>query len=91
MCPHRATLIGFVESGFVSRSSTGPVPVTLGREGHLQGFPVLLFVLTNVAILVMVSIVLAVLGSLGVLDMAGGQGSLLILCAVWGFGAAVDH
>jgi heat shock protein HtpX len=49
---------------------------------------VLLFVMTNVAILVMVSIVLAVLGSLGVLDMAGGQGGLLILCAVWGFGAA---
>src|SRR5512137_219709 len=40
------TLIGFVEAGFVSRSAAGPVPVTLGREGHLQGFPVLLFVLT---------------------------------------------
>jgi len=49
---------------------------------------VLLFVLTNAAILVMVSVVLAILGSLGVLDMAGGHGSLLILCAVWGFGAA---
>jgi heat shock protein HtpX len=49
---------------------------------------VLLFVLTNVAILVMVSFVLAVLGSLGVLDMAGGQGSLLVVCAVWGFGAS---
>ncbi|MGA8893401.1 MAG: NCS2 family permease [Anaeromyxobacteraceae bacterium] len=40
------TLIGFVESGFVSRSAAGPVPVTLGREGRLQGFPMLLFVLT---------------------------------------------
>jgi AGZA family xanthine/uracil permease-like MFS transporter len=40
------TIIGFVEAGFVSRSSTGPVPVTLGKAGHLAGFPVLLFVLT---------------------------------------------
>jgi heat shock protein HtpX len=37
----------------------------------------------------MVSIVLAVLGQLGVLDLAGGQGALLVLCAVWGFGAAL--
>jgi heat shock protein HtpX len=39
--------------------------------------------------MVMVSIVLAVLGQLGVFQMAGGQGGLLILCAVWGFGAAI--
>ena len=50
---------------------------------------IFLFVATNIAIMVMVSIVLAVLGQLGVLDMAGGQGALLILCAVWGFGAAL--
>jgi heat shock protein HtpX len=50
---------------------------------------VFLFVLTNVAILAMVSIVLAVLGQLGVFDMAGGQGALLIYCAVWGFGASI--
>jgi len=40
------TIIGFVEAGFVSRSPVGPVPVTLGKAGHLAGFPVLLFVLT---------------------------------------------
>jgi AGZA family xanthine/uracil permease-like MFS transporter len=40
------TIIGFVEAGFVSRSPADPVPVTLGRAGHLEGFPVLLFVLT---------------------------------------------
>ena len=50
---------------------------------------ILLFVATNIAVMVMVSIVLAVLGQLGVLDMAGGHGGLLILCAVWGFGAAI--
>jgi heat shock protein HtpX len=32
--------------------------------------------------------VFAVLGQLGVLDMAGSQGTLLIYCAIWGFGAA---
>src|SRR5512137_1740008 len=40
------TIIGFVEAGFVSRSPADPVPVTLGRAGRLEGFPVLLFVLT---------------------------------------------
>jgi heat shock protein HtpX len=49
---------------------------------------VFLFVLTNIAVLVMVSLVLAVLGRTGVLDLAGSQGSLLVLCAVWGFGAS---
>jgi heat shock protein HtpX len=50
---------------------------------------VFLFVLTNIAILAMVSIVLAVLGQMGVLGLAGNQGSLLILCAIWGFGASL--
>ena len=50
---------------------------------------VFLFVATNIAIMLMVSIVLAVLGQLGVLDLAGGQGALLAICAVWGFGAAL--
>ena len=50
---------------------------------------VFLFVATNIAIMAMVSIVMAVLGQLGVLDLAGSQGVLLIYCAVWGFGAAL--
>jgi heat shock protein HtpX len=49
---------------------------------------VFLFVLTNIAIMAMVSIVFALLGQLGVLDLAGGQGMLLVFCAIWGFGAA---
>ena len=49
---------------------------------------VFLFVLTNVAIMLMVSIVLAVLGQLGVLGVAGSHGTLLIYCAIWGFGAS---
>ena len=39
-------IIGFVDAGFVSRNGADPVPVALGRGGHLTGFPVLLFVLT---------------------------------------------
>ena len=50
---------------------------------------ILLFVATNIAIMVMVSLVMAVLGQLGVFDLAGGQGALLVYCAVWGFGASI--
>ncbi|MCG6924996.1 MAG: protease HtpX [Acidobacteria bacterium] len=49
---------------------------------------VLLFLATNLAILLMVSVVLAVLGALGILPATGGQGVLLVYCAVWGFGAS---
>ncbi len=50
---------------------------------------VFLFVLTNIAIMAMVSIVLAVLGQLGILGLAGSHGTLLIYCAIWGFGASL--
>jgi heat shock protein HtpX len=50
---------------------------------------VFLFVLTNMAIMLMVSIVLAVLGQLGVLGAAGSHGTLLVICAIWGFGASL--
>ena len=50
---------------------------------------VFLFVLTNLAVLVTVSIVLAILGQLGVVNLSGGgQVALLVWCAIWGFGAA---
>ncbi|MDP3969180.1 MAG: NCS2 family permease [Nocardioides sp.] len=38
-------LIGLVDSGFVRRTGTGPVPVELGSGGTLVGWPVLVFVL----------------------------------------------
>jgi len=38
-------LIGFVDAGFVRRTQVGPVPVTLGPEGNLEGWPVLVFCL----------------------------------------------
>jgi len=37
-------LIGLVDAGFVRRTSSGPVPVILGDNGTLVGWPVLIFV-----------------------------------------------
>jgi AGZA family xanthine/uracil permease-like MFS transporter len=36
-------LIGLVDAGFVRRTGTGPVPVTLGDGGNLVGWPVIVF------------------------------------------------
>jgi adenine/guanine/hypoxanthine permease len=36
-------LIGLVDAGFVRRTSSGPVPVTLGDNGNLVGWPVVVF------------------------------------------------
>ncbi len=36
-------LIGFVDAGFVRRTGTGPVPVQLGTDGFLNGWPVVVF------------------------------------------------
>jgi heat shock protein HtpX len=49
---------------------------------------VFLFLATNLAILVVVSIALAILQALGILNLAGQQGGLLVFCAIYGFGAA---
>ena len=36
-------LIGLVDSGFVRRTGAGPVPVTLGDNGTLVGWPIIVF------------------------------------------------
>ena len=36
-------LIGLVDAGFVRRTANGPVPVTLGDNGNLVGWPVIVF------------------------------------------------
>ena len=36
-------LIGLVDAGFVRRTAAGPVPVTLGDNGNLVGWPVIVF------------------------------------------------
>ena len=38
-------LIGLVDAGFVRRTSSGPVPVTLGDGGTLVGWPIIVFAL----------------------------------------------
>src|SRR3954468_15898097 len=47
------TIIGLVDAGFVRRTGTGPVPVELGIGGTLNGWPLLVFVLGFLAIVVM--------------------------------------
>ena len=38
-------LIGLVDSGFVRRTGAGPVPVTLGADGNLVGWPIIVFII----------------------------------------------
>ncbi len=47
------TIIGLVDAGFVRRTGTGPVPVELGIGGTLNGWPLLVFVLGFLAIVIM--------------------------------------
>lgn len=47
------TIIGLVDSGIVRKPSGGPVPVELGVGGFLAGWPMLIFVIGLVAIIVM--------------------------------------
>jgi AGZA family xanthine/uracil permease-like MFS transporter len=47
-------LIGFVDAGLVRRTASPPVPVQFGVDGFLGGWPVLVFVLGLLAIIVMV-------------------------------------
>jgi heat shock protein HtpX len=51
---------------------------------------VFLFVLTNIAILLTVSVAMSVLGALGIVRLSGGgQGALIVFCLVWGMGASL--
>lgn len=44
------TVIGLVDARFVQRTAAGPVPVNLGTNGELMGWPTLVFVLGTLAI-----------------------------------------
>lgn len=56
-----------------------------------MGKRIFLFVVTNLAIMVMLNIVLAVLGVAGYIQPGGGldYGALMVFCLVWGMGGAV--
>jgi adenine/guanine/hypoxanthine permease len=47
------TIIGLVDSGIIRKPSTGPVPVELGVGGFLAGWPMLVFVIGLLSIIVM--------------------------------------
>ena len=47
------TIIGLVDAGFVRKPAGGPVPVELGVGGFLTGWPLLVFVIGLLAIIVM--------------------------------------
>jgi AGZA family xanthine/uracil permease-like MFS transporter len=47
------TIIGFVDAGFVRRTSVGPVPVELGIGGFLAGWPAVVFVVGLLTIAVL--------------------------------------
>ena len=44
-------LIGLVDSGFVRRTSSGPVPVRLGDGGNLVGWPIVVFTIGLILII----------------------------------------
>jgi adenine/guanine/hypoxanthine permease len=46
-------LIGFVDAGFVRRTAEGPVPVQLGTDGFVNGWPTLVFVLGLVLLVIL--------------------------------------
>jgi len=47
------TIIGLVDSGVIRKPSSGPVPVELGVGGFLAGWPMLVFVIGLLSIIVM--------------------------------------
>jgi AGZA family xanthine/uracil permease-like MFS transporter len=47
------TIIGLVDAGFVRRTGVGPVPVELGIAGTLNGWPLLVFVVGVLSIIIM--------------------------------------
>jgi adenine/guanine/hypoxanthine permease len=47
------TIIGLVDAGFIRRPAAGPVPVELGIGGFLNGWPLLVFVVGLLAIVIM--------------------------------------
>jgi AGZA family xanthine/uracil permease-like MFS transporter len=47
------TIIGLVDAGFVRKPAGGPVPVELGIGGFLTGWPLLVFVVGLLAIIIM--------------------------------------
>ncbi len=80
-------LIGFVDAGFVRRTQAPPVPVELGGGGQLVGWPVLVFVLGLIAMIVM--LVLRVKGAI-LIGIIGATVLAVIIEAIAKIGPSVS-
>lgn len=78
--------IGLVDAGFVRRTQSPPVPVELGAGGTLVGWPVLVFVLGLIAMIVM--LVRKVKGAL-LIGIVGGTVLAIIIEAIARIGPSV--
>jgi AGZA family xanthine/uracil permease-like MFS transporter len=81
------TIIGLVDSGIVRKPSAGPVPVELGVGGFLAGWPMLVFVLGLLSIIVM--LVKKVKGAI-LIGIVGATVLAIIVEALAGIGGQLD-
>jgi AGZA family xanthine/uracil permease-like MFS transporter len=81
------TIIGLVDSGFVRRPSVGPVPVELGVGGFLAGWPMLVFVIGLLSIIVM--LVKKVKGAI-LIGIIGATVLAILVQAIAGIGGQLD-
>ncbi|GAA2737452.1 NCS2 family permease [Pedococcus aerophilus] len=81
------TIIGLVDAGFVRRTATGPVPVELGIGGTLNGWPLLVFVIGVLGIIVM--LVRKVKGAI-LYGIVGGTVLAIIVEAIGKIGGQFD-
>jgi AGZA family xanthine/uracil permease-like MFS transporter len=81
------TMIGLVDSGFVRKPAAGPVPVELGIGGFLAGWPLLVFIVGLLAIIVM--IVKNVRGAI-LYGIVGATVLAIVIEAIVGVGSQTD-
>ena len=82
------TIIGLVDSGIVRRTSVGPVPVELGVGGFLAGWPMLVFVVGLLSIIVM--LVKNVKGAI-LIGIIGATVLAIVVEKVAGIGGQLDN
>lgn len=79
-------LIGFVDAGFVRRTQAPPVPVELGVGGQLAGWPVLVFAIGLIAMIIMM--VLRVKGAI-LIGIVGATVLAIVIEAIAKIGPSV--
>jgi AGZA family xanthine/uracil permease-like MFS transporter len=81
------TVIGLVDAGFVRKPAAGPVPLELGIGGFLNGWPLLVFVVVLLAIIVLM--VKRVQGAI-LYGIVGGTVLAIIVEAIGSIGSQTD-